>query len=110
MPSYETVWRWEQDDPEFCKASSRAREAGTHFLAGDCLRIADDLAIDPSHKRLMIDTRIRLIGKWNAKNYGERVELAGDKENPLLVMLEAGRTLDAKLERLIGRKSGASEK
>ena len=33
MPSYTTVWRHEKGDDEFRKASARARELGTHYLA-----------------------------------------------------------------------------
>ena len=45
-------------------------------MADECIEIADDKDIDPQHKRFMIDTRIRLIGKWNSKAYGEKVEMA----------------------------------
>lgn len=71
---FSTVWRWEQDDEEFRNASLRAREVGTHHIADDCVRIADDVEIDPQNKRIMVDTRLRLIGKWNAKAYGEKVQ------------------------------------
>lgn len=73
MPSYTTVWRWEQKHPEFRKASAHAREHGTHYMADDCIRIADDDEIEPADKRVRIDTRLRLIGKWNAKAYGDKV-------------------------------------
>lgn len=74
MPNFSTVWRWEQDDEEFRKLSAHAREIGTHYMADDCLRIADDAGIEPADKRVRIDTRLRLIGKWNAKSYGEKIE------------------------------------
>ena len=68
-----TVFDWEQSDPAFLEDTTRAREIGTHFIAGDTMRIADDATIDPQHKRIMVDTRLRLIGKWNAKAYGDKV-------------------------------------
>lgn len=77
MPSFVTVWRWEQADDEFRKGSARARELGTHYLADDCLRIADDKELDPADKRVRIDTRMRLIGKWNARAYGDKVAHVG---------------------------------
>lgn len=40
-------------------------------MADDCIRIADDPVLEPNDKRIRIDTRMRLIGKWNAKKYGE---------------------------------------
>lgn len=75
MPSFKTVWSWEEDDEEFRKLSARARRYGTHFMADDCLRISDDPSLEPSDKKVRIDTRLRLIGKWNAKAYGDKVSM-----------------------------------
>ena len=74
MPGFTTVWEWERENDDLAKLSARARELGTHFMADDCLRIADDSEIDPQNKRIMVDTRLRLIGKWNAKAYGDKVQ------------------------------------
>ncbi len=71
MPGFATVFAWEMEKPEFSELSQRARMIGTHYLAGDCLRIASQEE-DVQRARLMIDTRIRLIGKWNRKDYGEK--------------------------------------
>ena len=76
MPHYTTVLKWQRAHPEFSDLTARAKAEGTHALADECLDIADDKTIDPQHKRFMIDTRIRLIGKWNSKAYGEKVEMA----------------------------------
>jgi hypothetical protein len=76
MPDYTTVLNWQRAHPEFDNLSARAKAEGTHALADECIEIADDKTIDPQHKRFMIDTRIRLIGKWNSKAYGEKVEMA----------------------------------
>lgn len=75
MPDFSTVWRWEREDEEFRNLSTHARELGTHFMADDCIRIADDPSLDPTDKRVRIDTRLRLIGKWNARRYGEKIDL-----------------------------------
>lgn len=77
MPDFSTVWRWEADDEEFRKLTTHAREVGTHFLADDCITIADGPG-DPADKRIRIDTRLRLIGKWNAKRYGDKVDVGVD--------------------------------
>ncbi len=46
--------------------SARARELGCDALADECLEIAD--GDDPTDvKRVKIDTRIRLIGKWSQR-------------------------------------------
>lgn len=83
MPNYSTIWRWEQEDAEFCTLSAHAREIGTHYIADDCINIADNPAIEPADKRVRIDTRLRLIGKWNSKKYGDSTTVKGDPENPL---------------------------
>jgi hypothetical protein len=74
MPAFSTIYQWEKADPEFLNVSARARDVGTHALADECIEIADSKEIDPADKRIRIDTRLRLIGKWNAKKYGEKVE------------------------------------
>lgn len=74
MPGLTTVFKWEAENGEFAKLSARAREHGTHVLADQCIEIADDPVLDPADKRVRIDTRIRLIGKWNAKRYGDKIE------------------------------------
>lgn len=75
MPAFRTVFRWEGEQPEFGQLSARARIIGTHYMASDCIRIADDPNLEPADKRVRIDTRIRLIGKWNSKEYGDRQQM-----------------------------------
>ncbi len=61
--------------PEYVERSARAREALTHSLADQCLYIADSAKPDDAQVvRIQIDTRLRLIGKWNRKDYGEKVD------------------------------------
>jgi hypothetical protein len=96
IPTFQTVYNWEKAHPEFLEASTRARQIGTHFLAYDSLRIADDPTIDPANKRIMVDTRLRLIGKWNSKQYGEKVqqEVSGPEGGPLVVISGVPRAAD----------------
>ena len=72
MPGFTTIWRWQDENEEFRKLTARARELGTHNLADQCIDIADDPDMDPANKRVMIETRIRLIGKWNSRAYGDK--------------------------------------
>lgn len=74
MPDITTIFKWERENGEFSQLSARAREAGTHVIADQCIEIADDPILDPADKRVRIDTRMRLIGKWNAKKYGDKIE------------------------------------
>lgn len=91
MPSYSAVRKWEKTNPEFAALSARAKADGTHFLADDALMIADEpLPTDPdaarteiNRRKLQIDTRMRLIGKWNSRAYGDKALLGSDPDNPL---------------------------
>ena len=74
LPHLVTVYDWMKEDEDFDKRSTRAMEAGTHRMAADCLTIADEKGADPSDKRIRIDTRLRLIGKWNRRVYGDKVD------------------------------------
>ena len=80
MPAFCTLWRWERAHPEFKAQTQMALEHGTHYLASDCLRIADDTEMDVANRKLMVDTRMRLIGKWNRKGYGDKIEVEETKK------------------------------
>jgi hypothetical protein len=82
MPHYTTVLKWQQRHQDFADLSARAKQDGTHALADECIEIADDKTLDPPDKRVRIDTRIRLIGKWNSKAYGEKLAIGGDANAP----------------------------
>ena len=83
MPSYSCVRRWEAENEEFGALSARAKRDGTHYLADDCQGIADDplpddldkAKVEIAHRKLQIDTRLRLIGKWNRQDYGDKQEV-----------------------------------
>lgn len=113
MPGYSTVRRWESDKPEFQALSLRARMDGTHFLADDSIRIADDTEIDPQHKRIMVDTRLRLIGKWNRKDYGDKntTELTGADGGPIqsAVSFDPSKMSTGALQELLEATNGAKD-
>ncbi len=79
MPNYTTVCRWEDTNEDFKAEMARSKRNGSHYIADDCIRIADDETIDPAHKRIMVDTRLRLIKSWHAKAYGDNLKLSGDE-------------------------------
>jgi hypothetical protein len=55
-----------RDDAMF-ELSSHARELGCDALADQCIEIADNGTLDAQDRRIRIDTRIRLIGKWSSR-------------------------------------------
>lgn len=100
MPGRTTVYNWiEADsatyDAAFAERFRVARARGIHALAEECIEIADKPskdAVEATDKRLRIDTRLRLAGKWLPSAYGEKVQHVGDGGGPMrtsVVMLEA---------------------
>jgi AcrR family transcriptional regulator len=105
------VYRWldEKEEsfcPQFAGRFARARAEGFEAISEDCLEIADDArndwmerrkpdgevdkAFDAEHvqrSKLRIETRLKLLAKWDPKRYGDKLELAGDKTSPLVVQV-----------------------
>jgi transposase-like protein len=93
-----TLRDWMRED-EWAAASARARELGTHAMADECIKIADQREHDIiktqdgekpnldhiARAKLRIDTRLRLIGQWNRRDYGQKVtnEHTGDGGGPI---------------------------
>jgi len=55
------------------------------------------------HRKLQIETRLKLLAKWNPKKYGDRVTMAGDAENPLQVKADVS-IFDAMLQNLEAKR------
>jgi hypothetical protein len=80
MPGRRTVYEWIEADPDFAAQFRAARARGVHALAEECLQIADekvdkDDSVAVANKRVRIDTRLRLAGKWLPKEYGEKLDV-----------------------------------
>lgn len=74
------VRRWLLQDEEAMAQSAHARELGCDALADECLEIADKASVDAvaaADKRIRIDTRIRLIGKWSQR-YSDKVTVKSE--------------------------------
>ncbi len=96
MPGRVTVYDWMALYPIVAEQIARAREDGHDFIAEDCLNIADDNGKDTrilddgrevtdadvvQRAKLRIETRLKLLAKWNPKKYGDKMDLTsgGDK-------------------------------
>lgn len=95
MPAVRTVSDWKSDRPDFAASFARAREDGFDAIAAECLRIADDTSGDTkivgnddyereaantewiARSKLRVETRLKLLAKWDPKRYGEKLALAG---------------------------------
>ena len=99
MPSFGAIYRWLQDDKDFEARFAHARVIGHDSIAEECASLADTepLAVfdEAGNKRydtgsiawrkMQIETRLKLLAKWNPKKYGDKTILAGDDEAPLVV-------------------------
>ncbi len=92
-------------NPEFSAQYARVRKIGYLTLAEEILEIADTpmLGVETktkadgtvettegdmlAHRRLQVDTRKWMLSKMLPKVYGDKLELAGDKDNPLTVVV-----------------------
>ena len=90
-----TLSRWVDEDEKLAEQYARAREELIEKIAAEIIEIADQPvgtndkgstdAGAVQKQRLQVDTRKWLLSKLAPKKYGDRLELAGDKENPLQV-------------------------
>jgi hypothetical protein len=100
MPATSTVYDWMNADEQLSGQVARAREAGFDRIALDALAIADEVTekdtIEAAHgpipnkewlmrSKLRVETRLKLLSKWDPKRYGERLALAGDDSAPLRI-------------------------
>lgn len=92
MPAVRTVSDWTKAHEAFSANFARAREVGFDVIAAECLAIAEDGSHDYKTKKradgeeyeefdsehvqrskLRIETRLKLLAKWDPKRYGEKV-------------------------------------
>ena len=111
MPAARTVREWQQMDEAVSAAIARAREEGFDAIAAECLDIADDsrndwmnraadagdeqaLQFNGEHvqrSKLRVDTRLKLLAKWDPKRYGDRLAVDHGVQDNLAERLRAAR-------------------
>lgn len=117
--SKSAVYLWRKEDPEFDGRFVRAREEGFDAIAEEALEIADNGTNDwekrnrddgstedvlnhehVQRSKLRIETRLKLLAKWDPKRYGELVKLGNaDGSN-----IDTTATIQAARERAIGNR------
>ena len=102
MPAWRTVYDWVVEKPDFAARLARAREMGFDALAEEALEISNTPMLgqkqvmgDKStfttvedmlgHRKLQIETRLKLLAVWDPKRYGNKVQLGGDGGAPIKV-------------------------
>jgi hypothetical protein len=108
MPDRATVYRWLLEQPAFCDMYTRAREEQADTLADEIIAIADespeineirdkhgdvvDIKIDSgyvAYQKQRIEARKWTAMKLKPKKYGDKLELAGDPNNPMKVEVQS---------------------
>ncbi len=77
-PVFQAVYDWMDKDSEFARRIARAREDGHDVIADQCMSLSDIQPLDQvevAWRRLQVDTRLKLLAKWNPKKYGDRQHL-----------------------------------
>jgi len=94
MPSWVAVYDWLEADKEFSLRFTRARDIGEDAIAQECFDIADNATNDwmessgkdggaayklngehIQRSKLRIETRLKLLSKWNPRKWGDKVDL-----------------------------------
>ena len=114
MPGRRTVYDWQESSPELAAHIARAREAGFDQLAEETLAIADNTGFEDEdtiitergsfpnkewvmRSKLRVETRLKLLSKWDPKRYGEtkKLEHTGADGKPLnLAVLDPDAVVD----------------
>ena len=87
MPKRSTIYQWLAKHQEFAEMYARAQEDRADYFADEIVEIADQEGIDPNDKRVRIDARKWTAAKLRPRRYGDKLELSGDKENPVQVVV-----------------------
>ena len=112
MPHWTQVYEWLSRDDSLSLRVAHAREAGYDALAEEALDISntqhmgrkkvfssgageDDDSVTVTeedalgHRKLQIETRLKLLACWNPAKYGNKVAVGGDPGNPLKVEVQS---------------------
>jgi hypothetical protein len=115
-----TFMRWVDADAELAERYAHAREDLIERMANEVLELADSDVPETGdgkrdwqaiqQRKLQVDSRKWLLSKLAPKKYGDRLELAGDKENPLQVQtIDASKLSTDVLAQIIAAKDDATD-
>lgn len=99
MPRLTTWYEWCKEIPGLSERFGRARDSGFDNIAVDTLRIADTPQLGKitkfkpegvevteedmlGHRRLQIETRLKLLAKWDPRRYGDKIAVGGADDLP----------------------------
>jgi len=102
-PEWNTFYSWMERSEALSARVALARENGVEAIAQDTLAMIDSepryiedakggTRIDAGYVqwlKLRTEQRMKLLACWSPNRYGNRVQVAGDKDNPLQVNIQA---------------------
>ena len=77
-PGWVTIYKWVNEDKTFGERFARAREDGQDVMSEECAALADTPPEGPQDvawRKLQIETRLKLLAKWNPRKYGDRQQV-----------------------------------
>ena len=128
-----TVNDWRLTDEAIRAQFDEARDLGFDAIAAECMTIADttqlgvieksELITDKDgyarmvvterrnedmlrHRKLQIETRLKLLAKWDPRRYGDALKLSGDPGAPLAGMTDA--QVDERLAVLLAKREASA--
>ena len=104
MPHRSTVAGWCLSRPEFAARYAFAREIGFDSIAAECLEIADtplegirtrtgkdgiEITREDAlgHRRLQIETRLKLLSKWCPQRFGDRIDVSASVAGEVKIII-----------------------
>jgi len=116
-----TFMRWVDADAKLAERYAHAREDLIERMANEVLELADSEVPETGdgkrdwqaiqQRKLQVDSRKWLLSKLAPKKYGDRLELAGDKENPLQVQtIDASKLSTEVLAQIIAAKDDVTDR
>ena len=91
MPTKSTVFKWLVDFKSFADQYAHARETQANVIFDEIVAISEEECADAvavNRNRLRVDARKWVAGKLRPKVYGDKLELSGDPQNPLVTVIE----------------------
>ena len=118
---------WMNTDEQFSLAIAHARELGFDVIAAEALRIADtpvDADIEKigkdgveitkqdalGHRKLQVETRLKLLAKWDPKRYGDKPEIIVNNNNTAAGNVNLGQQQEAQLAQLVAMARASAKK
>jgi hypothetical protein len=87
MPSEGTVRGWAVRDVDgFTERYRAARFLLMEYWSDEIIAIADDGELDPRDRQIRTSVRQWIMSKIAPRRYGDKMQIGGDPESPLLIM------------------------